>query len=122
MSYCRVIPRDLFNESKLLKCLGQFALLVHEGRGIRWSIGIEHDDSDNQGFTIEQNLNDGSLFCSNMTFSVNGRLFNLFSRYNSKAAYPLMFGGDSEPEGDVFDDDGSFSDEFCAFLDQTAVL
>jgi hypothetical protein len=31
IEYNRVIPRDLFNESKLLKCFGQLALLMHDG-------------------------------------------------------------------------------------------
>ena len=29
MSYTRETPRDLFNESKLLKCLGQLSLIIH---------------------------------------------------------------------------------------------
>ena len=28
MSYARVIPRDLFNEANLLKCLGKVALIL----------------------------------------------------------------------------------------------
>lgn len=34
MTYFRVIPRDFFNESKLLKCLGQFELWAIERRSI----------------------------------------------------------------------------------------
>ena len=32
MTYRRVLPRDLFNEAKLLKCLGQLALIIHDGQ------------------------------------------------------------------------------------------
>lgn len=30
--YQRVIPRDLFNEAKLLKCLGRLSLFIHDGK------------------------------------------------------------------------------------------
>lgn len=30
MTYQREIPRDLFNEANLLKCLGQISLIAHD--------------------------------------------------------------------------------------------
>ncbi len=39
--YTRVIPRDLFNEAKLLKCIGRLVLLIHDGD--HNNISFEHD-------------------------------------------------------------------------------
>lgn len=40
-SYRRVLPRDLFNEAKLLKCLGQLSLMIHDGK---CELRVEHSD------------------------------------------------------------------------------
>jgi hypothetical protein len=116
MSYTRVIPRDLFNEAKLLKCLGQLALLLHEGKGIRWPLWLVFADPE-KGFVIDQNTASGGLFCTNLTLYLKEMEVCLFSVYNSKSPFPLLFDGGNDGEGDVFNDDGSLSEEFSQWLD-----
>lgn len=105
MSYMRVIPRDLFNEAKLLKCLGQVALIIHDGVGVPSGLHLEHDTTECDGFNVEQDPNDGSLYCGNLSLYFEERLIGLRSPYNSKDAYPLRFTMDDE-EGDVLTYDG----------------
>lgn len=88
MSYFRVNPRDLFNESKLLKCLGQIALMIHDNK----IPGLEiHHDNERSGYKIDQDENDGSIYVSNMHFSANnGGAVHFYHPLNSKENYPLM--------------------------------
>lgn len=114
MSYTRVIPRDLFNEAKLIKCLGQLALHIHDGdSGLR--LNLSHDEPES-GFRIDQNRSDASLYCENLELTCGFRLVGLRLPYNSRDAYPLQFWAD-DIEGRVFDDDGAFSAEFRAAIE-----
>lgn len=118
MSYERVIPRDLFNESKLLKCLGQLALLLHNYE-TRWPLRLEHEDSNESGFRIDLEPQRGELCCTNLvlTHTLTEKQIYLGSGYNSKEPYPLWFVSEDETnEGPVFNDDGSFADEFLKFI------
>jgi len=114
--YTRVVPRDLFNEAKLLKCLGQLFLIYHDGVDANKSslpVGfrIEHDDSESAGFSIVQNQDDGGLEVANILCSFAGIRIRLYSSYNSRQAYPLCYDvGNSS--GDVFNEDGSLSASF----------
>lgn len=115
MSYQRVIPRDLFNESKLLKCLGQLSLLIHDGQTSRWQLRFEHDGDQ---FAIELDGMNGGLVCTNVMLYLGSHEIGLYSRYNSKAPFPLCFYDESDgTDGDVFNDDGSLSQEFTDYLD-----
>lgn len=115
MSYTRVIPRDLFNESKLLKCLGQLALIIHDRVGVPTGLTLEHDDTENAGFQIEQDDSTGALYCENLTCSLGARIVGLRAPYNHKGTYPLQFEcGDDE--GAVFNEDGTLSEEFKDML------
>jgi hypothetical protein len=116
MSHTRVIPRDFFNESKLLKCLGQLSLLIHEGRGIRWPLRLQHDDAGFPGFLIELEPT-GNLVCANVTLLCGETAIGIGTTYNSKAAYPLNYATEDGGENDVFDDDGTFTADFTAYLD-----
>lgn len=113
MSYNRTIPRDLFNEAKLLKCLGQLSLLIHDE--MARPLSIDHDETEFPGFLIEQRDSDGALYCSNLQVFCKGRLIGLWSPYNRKDAYPLTFSLDDE-EGDVFTDEGELSEEFRGLI------
>ena len=113
----RVIPRDLFNEAKLLKCLGQLSLLLHDGVGIRWPLRLRHKRPE-KGFRIDQRAGDAGLFCVNLNLSLNGRKIVVFSSYNSKEPYPLLFEDWEGGEGEVFDASGQFSTEFMEWLDR----
>lgn len=114
MSYRRVIPRDLFNEAKLLKCLGQLALHIHDGAK-KLPLVLAHDEPES-GFRIDQNRSDASLYCENLELTCGFRLVGLRLPYNSRDAYPLQFWAD-DIEGRVFDEAGEFSAEFCAAID-----
>lgn len=117
--YNRVIPRDLFNEAKLLKCMGQMSLLIHDGvdkHGAATPPGltIRHDEDDNRGFDIGQDPSNGELTVYNLRVEFNGKEVFLSTRYNSKEPFPLTYGVDQD--GDVFTLLGTFTDEFLEYL------
>lgn len=95
MSYTRVIPRDFFNEAKLLKCLGQLELIInHTGPN---KIGLV-SEFDHGPFQICQNPSDGSLYVSNYQIYLDGEEIRLFTTYNSKENYPLL----GEYKGEIY--------------------
>lgn len=103
--YIRVIPRDLFNEAKLLKCIGQLTLFIHDGKGM--GINFNHDDE-----AFEIGLNDeGSLSIRNIDFWIEDYRLIFKTTYNSKRNYPLICETEDN-EIDVFDDNGQFTEEF----------
>jgi hypothetical protein len=112
MGYYRVIPRDLFNEAKLLKCFGRLSLLVHDlmlPDGV--NIEINHDG---EAFKIEQDFNSGDLYINNIITSINNSYVTFKTKLNSKDNYPLI----CEYQYDyynVFDDSGEFTEEFIEF-------
>lgn len=115
-TYTRVIPRDLFNESKLLKCLGQLALIAHDGHdGKRSAASLRVIFDDDGGFIIDQRADDGGLYVTNLVVTIKGKAVEVYSAYNSKAAYPLLFAWRDE-EGEVFNDDGTLSNEFYELI------
>lgn len=111
--YTRVIPRDLFNESKLLKCLGQLTLKIHDGKAPGLTVEDEGDE-----FDVRQEPSDGTLYVANLKFQLHGEEVDFRSRYNSKAAYPLDYHGpgSSDDPTQVFGDEGEFTPEFAAIL------
>lgn len=119
--YKRVIPRDLFNESKLLKCLGQLCLIIHEGKddgGYTLPEGFEVRHDPELGFLIQQFPGDGSLYCANLRVIFRGRGLGLSSRYNSRDPYPLAVIDDEQGDINIFNDDGTISYEFQWWLQQ----
>jgi len=116
--YERVIPRDLFNESKLLKCLGQLSLLIHNGRDDNGrqtpqGLTIEHDQELGDGFEIDQHAHSGDIYCRNINVRFKGEKIDLCTGLNSREAYPLIF----DDGGDVFNDNGTFADDFIDYLE-----
>ncbi len=114
MSYQRVIPRDLFNEAKLLKCMGQLALIIHDGVNVPKGLTLDHEESEN-GFEVAQDSSSGELYVANLSLCCQGRLIGLRHPYNDKRPYPTRFSLWEGDEGPVFKADGSLSDEFRAF-------
>ena len=120
MKYRRVIPRDLFNEANLLKCLGQAALLILDGKS---PDGLElthrHAQTD---FLVEMDPGDGSIYCTNISLkSAKGTKVTPRRPCNSREPWPLyivVYEGDPELECEiaVFDDKGSFSEEFVNWV------
>lgn len=116
MSYIRVIPRDLFNEANLLKCLGRLWIALDEAKcGHKAQFVTE----DVPMFDIRQNPDDGSTYVANIEFRIGGEKFTLYRPLNSREAWPLytMREGDwdFEPVA-VFNDDGSLSDEMLDLI------
>lgn len=110
-NYRRVIPRDLFNESKLLKCLGRLILLIHDNQAPQ-QIAFEHDD---EAFIIGL-MDDGYLAVSNIEFKINNVYVVLKCAYNSKSNYNLFCEYDY-CDYLVFDDNGNFETEFIEFIE-----
>lgn len=111
MSYTRVIPRDFFNEAKLLKCMGQLALKILD-HTLPEGMNIKIRES-GKPFNIEQFPGDGSLFVSNYQPTINGLQVPFYTKYNSMKAYP-MYAMYDEEEYLVFDNNGNFTDEFSS--------
>lgn len=111
-SYERVLPRDLFNEANLLKCLGQVSLLLHDRgkdgdpRLIHWTV--------RPGFDIQMDMSDGSIFCSNLTLHrPNDRHMYYIRRVlNSRDPWPIYLITADDDTLHILDDDGQFSPQF----------
>lgn len=111
MSYLRVIPRDLFNESNLLKCYGQIYLNLERVRA------DAHLDGgyDASPFEVLQN-EDGETWLGNIALIVRGYELTLRRPLNSRESWPLWAYPDEDTEIPVFNADGSFTVEMLAFL------
>lgn len=108
MTYQRVIPRDFFNEAKLLKCLGQLSLKILDNdvpEGIK--IEIDHYG---EPFDISL-MDEGSLCVMNHSISINEYPVIFKTTYNSKEAYPFYCECDGE-DFLVFNNIGEFTEEF----------
>lgn len=109
MSYARVIPRDLFNESKLLKCLGRLCILAESHP----TLEIEHDG---HAFTIAQEDWDGSIYVSNVFVLVKGCQIWCRTTLNARDAWPMFASLQDDSEVSVFTDSGDLTPEFLALL------
>ena len=114
INYTRVIPRDFFNESKLLKCLGQLSLEILDGELCDINIK-EMISNPEEGFKINQNPMDGSVFCDNYLLEINDNTeITPFTILNSKDSYPLYIQTE-EDEIRVLDNNGKITKEFKEF-------
>lgn len=106
MTYERVLPRDLFNEANLIKCIGKIVLMIED-----CDVNDLQYHYDGEEFYINQNPYDGSTHISNIEFWTVGKENNrqvFFTRsLNSRAPWPITacVGDD---EFDVFSKDGEF--------------
>lgn len=82
-NYKRVVPRDLFNEAKLLKCLGKLALIELD---YKTPFKIVYDG---KPFVICQNPDDGSIYCENFNVYLDDEHIHLYTPLNSKDNWPL---------------------------------
>ena len=118
MSYQRVIPRDLFNEAKLLKCMGQLALLVHDDvmqEGLNIEINYNGDAYDydyDEGFCVYQDPNSGNIGVGNLAVRINNERYIFETRHNSKDNYPLECTVDGYECIQVLNEQGQFDQEF----------
>lgn len=111
--YNRVLPRDLFNEAKLLKCVGRLCLLIHDGMAPK---GLKFHHYDGEGFDIRQNPASGAIYVENVFFTYKqSGLLNIYTSLNAKDNYPLWLETD-EDSALVFDEGGDITPEFKALL------
>lgn len=110
LEYNRVIPRDLFNEAKLLKCLAVLTLKIHDNQAPE-SLKVEQIDNDFKiGLTDEGNLKTYTL-----QFTYKDEILSFETTYNAKYNFPL-FCCYENCEYLVFDEMGNFDNEFLDFL------
>lgn len=81
----RVLPRDAFNEAKLLKCIGKITLLIEDGLLTDW---LYHYDGD--AFDIIQDSSDGSISVGNISFWYKKQSVTLKTGLNAKQNWPLL--------------------------------
>lgn len=115
MSYIRVIPRDLFNEANLLKCMGQLYIALENTANCL----ARYDVEDVEYFDIRQNSEDGSIYVANISFSIAGRLYDLSRPLNSRQAWPLYLSNLDDADFDpiaVFDEAGNLSAQMLALV------
>lgn len=107
MSYVRVLPRDLFNDSNLLKCIGKLVLDIEDGM-----LDLSYEHINHRMFDIWQHESDGSTHIVNIDFYDNQNNAILFNRpLNSRKQWPLIC-DISDNEFNVFEEDGSYTKEF----------
>lgn len=110
IKYTRVCPRDLFNEAKLLKCMGRLCLLI-----LDQLTPVEMTNSDNgEPFKIGL-LEEGALTITNLHIKIKGKHFLFKTTYNSKSNYPLYLQTDKYDDYLVFDESGNFEEDFISF-------
>jgi CheY-like chemotaxis protein len=113
--YMRVVPRDLFNEAKLLKCLGKIAIGILDGKLGKYRLTEKHTRPE-KGFIILQN-EDGDIMCDNYRVFKGNEEIYLFTRLNSRAIWPLMTIDHHAEYIEVLDDNGKFTSEFLDYLE-----
>lgn len=109
--YDRVIPRDFFNESKLLKCMGNLQIAITDCK-LPEGVKIEIDEN-GEAFKIAL-TDDGYLTIANYPVRINGKEIIMKTTYNSKSNFPL-FGEYEYCDYLVFDEQGKFTAEFSDF-------
>ena len=120
MSYIRVIPRDLFNEAKLLKCLGMLSLYwLNNTQNARSLYRIDFNEECQGGFDVCQDLSSGDIYSENVTLErIQGESENVFLSHplNNNSVNPLHFTFRNESWA-VFDDAGLFTTAFISAME-----
>lgn len=111
MAYLRVLPRDLFNEGNLLKCMGRLWIILDETHG--HAAKFETEDCD--GFDIVQDPNSGAIYARGVVFTVHKTPLLLTRPLNSRNEWPL-YAENEDSSVAVFDDAGNLSEEMRAFI------
>lgn len=112
-NYKRVIPRDLFNEAKLLKCVAFISLLIHDEK-IK-GLNVNHEYS-SKGFEIIQDDSDGSISIENLHFfDGNGTPAYFSTTMNDKSNFPLVLDYKGE-QYFPFNEEGKYQLDKAKFL------
>jgi len=110
IEYIRVLPRDLFNEAKLLKCLGVLVLQI-EDRTAPEGLSYTHNGKPFRVVLLEM----GALMVTNLHFWFGEKELTFISTYNSKSNFPF-FCFEKDVEYPVFDESGKWDAEFMEFI------
>lgn len=111
MKFIRVIPRDLFNEAKIYKCMGQLILMIEDRMGVFAELTYnQYKDC----FTVHLD-EDGALWLSGVHIFCAKTNLVFRTTYNSKAPYPLHCFYENQ-EIPVFTDDGKEHEDFVNFI------
>lgn len=106
MNHQRVLPRDLFNEANLLKCIGHLWLKLEGMANIEW-------DYNGEPFEMCQDQDDDSVLIDNLILKIKGTKYFLTHPLNSREAWPLYaWSFDTEEETAVFNEYGALTAEF----------
>ena len=108
-----VIPRDLFNHGNMLKCYGKIYINLEN---MVSNYSLNYDETGNC-FDVSY-TDDGETYLTDVTLSHNdtGETIFLYRPLNSRGEWP-MYAMDSDDEIiPVFNDDGTFSEEFVKLL------
>jgi hypothetical protein len=108
-NYLRVIPRDLFNEGNLLKCMGRLWIETERFRCVE----IAHDGD---AFEIAQDSDDGTLTVLNVELRIHEKLYYLRRPMNSREPWPLCISSKDMEEFRVFTDDGNLSEAMLGLI------
>lgn len=112
-NYPRVLPRDLFNESKLLKCLGRIVMFIEDGMAPK-NLVYGYTGSNTDPFMVGL-VDDGHLKLLGLHFSCSHALLEMKIAYNTKGVWPLLCDYE-DVEYKVFTEDGILTQEFLQFL------
>lgn len=113
MSYTRVIPRDFFNEAKLLNCMGHLNIVAGNEIAANASISITIDEN-GQPFEIAKDESSGDIYISNYECTVNGVVVRFQTNLNSRNPFPLQCYHNNTPYS-VFLNSGELDSEFIDF-------
>lgn len=116
MSYQRVIPRDLFNESMLLKSLGRLKIHLMD-TNLSQFVSMEVVDPC-QGFDICQSESGDIMAMNIKVYDLSDKEeIYLYTGLNNKRNHCLEFLNFSQDiSGYVLNEDGTIHDDFKEFL------
>lgn len=108
----RVTPRDFFNESKLLKCMGFLSLAeLNKTNPSGLAIKVVLIDEEDDRFNIVYNNKHDMLEVKNYQVYINDVPFVCGTIYNSKQLFPLYIEYKEELIK-VFEESGVFTEDF----------
>ena len=120
-NYKRVLPRDLFNEAKLLKCVGKIVLLIEDEM---MPVTYHYDNTLTDNFIVGQNQSDGSFFVKNISFFAAGKFFDVVVYQNKNEMWNAYAHFVDGPAGSclleeipLFTELGDLSEEFLEFCE-----
>jgi len=112
-NYIRVLPRDLFNEASLFKCVARLWILTDDRRDHQAKFVTE----DVEVFNVLQDQSSGAIYIGNVEFTVRGVPHRLSRPLNARSAWPLYMDiEDGDETLSVFDDDGNLSAEMLTYI------